>query len=83
MPRYHFHVHDGHDLLDDIGTDLPDIVLARREAIRYAGKLLEEGAGAIRAGSEWRMNVTDHTGLLLFQLDFSVSPSPAAQAFDR
>lgn len=78
MPRYHFNVHDGSDLIDKDGTVLPDIVFARREAIRLAGKLLELGAGSINPGSEWRMDVTDDAGLLLFQLDFTVSQSPAA-----
>ncbi len=80
MPRYHFNVHNGEELIDRVGTELPNIVFARREAIRFAGKLLDEGAGDILPGNEWRMDVTDVSGLILFQLDFNVSQSPAAAA---
>ena len=47
MPRYHFNVYDGVTLLDKKGVELPDTMFARREAIRYAGVLLEEGARAV------------------------------------
>ena len=79
MPRYHFNVHDGRDVPDVDGTELPDLVFARREAIRMAGSLLEEGARDILPDSEWGMEVTDGTGLILFQLDFNVHQSPAVQ----
>ena len=79
MPRYHFNVYDGVDMPDVDGTELPGIVLARREAIRLAGRLLEDGAGDILPGTDWQMEVTDGTGLVLFQLDFNVHQSPALQ----
>ena len=80
MPRYHFNVHDGIDIIDRIGIELPGIIFARREAVRYAGTLLEQGAGKILPGADWRMEVMDHTGLLLFRLDFNVAASPAAES---
>lgn len=79
MPRYHFNVYDGVDMPDEDGTELPGLVFARREAIRLAGSLLEEGAGDILPGSEWRMEVTDGTGLVLFRLDFNIHQSPSVQ----
>lgn len=75
MPRYHFNVYDGVILLDKKGVELPDEMFARREAIRYAGTLLEEGARLESLGSEWRMEVTDGDGLIQFRLDFFVTPS--------
>lgn len=77
MPRYHFNVYDGVNLLDKTGIELPDATFARREAIRYAGSLLEESAAQDSLTNEWRMEVTDETGLILFRLDFFVTPSPA------
>lgn len=55
MPRYHFNVYDGVTLLNKKGVELPDMMFARREAIRYAGVFLEEGARLESLGSEWRM----------------------------
>ena len=77
VPRFHFNVYDGIELLDNAGVDLPDTNFARREAIRYAGTLLEDGAKKNSLGDEWRMEVTNDVGLVLFRLDFQVSESPA------
>lgn len=80
MPRYHFNVYDGVTLLDKKGVVLPDTKFARREAIRFAVVLLEEGARLESLGLEWRMEVTNDTDLILFRLDFFITPS--AQAND-
>ena len=79
MPVFHFNVFDGVTIIDKEGSELPDMTFARREAIRYSGALLEEGfdkGGDF--GKEWRMEVTDGAGLILFRLDFHVSDAPAA-----
>ncbi|MFB0493088.1 hypothetical protein ABIE45_005674 [Methylobacterium sp. OAE515] len=83
VPRYHFNVYDGVVLLDKKGVELPDTIFARREAIRYAGVLLEEGARLESLGQEWRMEVTDGKELILFRLDFFVTLSPAVSSLDR
>ncbi|WP_264051563.1 DUF6894 family protein [Methylobacterium flocculans] len=83
MPRYHFNVYDGVILLDKKGVELPDDMFARREAIRYAGVLLEEGARLESLGREWRMEVTDGTELILFRLDFFVTPSAAVSSSEK
>lgn len=77
MPCYHFNVYDGVQIIDKVGTELPDVRFARREAIRYAGSLLEDAAAKDGLGQEWRMEVTDGAGLILFRLDFLVTDSPA------
>jgi len=82
VPRYHFNVYDGVTLLDKKGVELPDTMFARREAIRYAGVLLEEGARLESLGSEWRMEVTDGSDLILFRLDFFVTPSPVMRRLE-
>lgn len=78
MPRYHFNVYDGETVIDDTGVELPDLVFARREAIRHSGELLEDAGRLGVLGEEWRMEVTDSNGLILFSLNFVVTASPAA-----
>jgi hypothetical protein len=73
MPRYYFNICDGVDILDDVGTELPDAVFARREAIRYSGAILEDEAERLSLGEEWRMELLDNTGLMLFCLNFMVT----------
>lgn len=74
MPRYFFDVHDGTNLRDEEGTELPDLDAARRIAIQYAGALLEECGHRLGFGESWCLEATDEARRVLFQLDFRVSP---------
>ena len=76
MPRFHFHVHDGCSVMDTEGTELPDPQAARLEAMRIAGDILKHDAHRVALGEDWRIEVTDATGLILFQMTFLVVESP-------
>lgn len=76
MPRYHFNTHDGQVSIDELGTELPDEMAARYEAIRMAGKILDDDKRRLATGGDWFMEVTDRHGLVLFRLDFHVTGSP-------
>lgn len=73
MPRYFFNVHDGVDLYDEEGTELPDLDTARRIAVQYAGALLEESGQRLGFGATWTLEATDEARTVLFHLDFRVS----------
>ena len=77
MPRYHFHIHDGRTIIDTDGLELADAAQARRMAIRISGQYFEDEADFIALGEEWRMEVTDARGLILFRLDFVVTNAAA------
>ena len=70
MPRYYFHVHDGEDCPDLVGTELADDAAARAEAIVTAGSLLRE-LGSNFWGADWSMNVQTETGVPVCELRFS------------
>lgn len=76
MPRFHFNVYDGQSLPDREGTDLPDSTTARLRAIEHAGEILQDDASRIGLGEDWRMEVTDERGVILFRLDFVVMEAP-------
>lgn len=77
MPRYYFHIHDGRSIIDRDGMELPDVAQARRMAIRLTGQFFEDEAELVSLGEEWRMEVTDGQGLILFRLDFVVTSAAA------
>ena len=79
MARYFFHIHDGRSILDKVGEELPSHSVARQEAIRYAGRVLDEEAHLL--GKAWSMEVTDENDQLLFRLEFHVAVTPVAQPF--
>lgn len=76
MPRFHFNICDGVCTRDCEGTDLPDWQAARLEAIRRAGEVLSREADRIALGEDWRIEVTDHHGLVLFHMSFLVIEAP-------
>jgi hypothetical protein len=71
MPRYFFHVRDGHDMPDDTGTELPDDDAARAEAVVLAGSLLRDLGGQFWSGTDWFMQVVREDGKQVCELEFS------------
>lgn len=76
MPRYYFNVFDNRSFPDSDGLELPDPAAAQVLAIHHAGEILQSDARRIAPGQDWRMEVTDERGLVLFRLDFGVTASP-------
>lgn len=82
MPRYFFHVMDGASMRDQEGTELPDVYTAQAEAIRLSGEVLRDMGARFWDGTEWRLEVADEAGQVLFTLRFSAEewlpqPGPA------
>lgn len=83
MPRYFFHVADGKALIDEEGTELPDIYTAQGEAIRMSGEILRETGAKFLNNIEWRLDVADESGKVLFRLRFSAEEAPDMPATPR
>lgn|GEM_PF-665650 len=79
MPRFFFNVYDGVSSLDDSGTILLDWQQARIEAIRLTGAIFLDQAKQVALGEDWRIEVTDEGGLVLFRFDFISIMSPATE----
>ncbi|MCE4226596.1 hypothetical protein HCU64_22905 [Methylobacterium sp. C25] len=77
MPRYHLNVIDESTFLDRDGAEFSDPQAAQIAAIAYAGEFIADRAKRANVGTHWRMEVTDALGLILFRLDFHITPSPA------
>lgn len=71
VTRYFFNILDGTATRDLDGTDLPDIYVAQAEAIRLAGEILRDMGGRFWNDAEWRLEVSDESGQVLFVLRFS------------
>lgn len=68
MPRYHFDSVDGRRDADPDGIDLPNDHAARSMAVRYAGEVLVSDPATLWRRGQWRVEVTDDDGVLLFTL---------------
>ena len=78
MPRYFFHVIDGHDIPDLEGVELPDRSAARAQAIRASGEILRDMGQDFWNGTKWRMEVADDRGQVMFVLRFAAEEAGAA-----
>lgn len=83
MSLYRFQVFDGRSEVQPDTLELPDLEAARREGIRRAGATLVLDAHIINPENNWRLDVSDDRGTLLFRYDFAVTVSPAGQAARR
>lgn len=79
MPRYFFDIRDGRDIIDDDGTELPDLNAARVAAVNFAGEALADVGGEFWVDDhEWRVDVSDEDRVLLFTLVFMAVEAPRA-----
>ena len=62
MPRYFFHVIDGKEMLDTVGTVLAGEAEARAEAIVVSGEMLKDLGGTFWNHGEWQVRVVDEAG---------------------
>jgi hypothetical protein len=68
MPRYFFNFKDGQLLLDNEGTELPDLDAARAQAIIASGTMLHDQGAKFWQDRDWHMWVTDEAGTIVCAL---------------
>jgi hypothetical protein len=72
MPRYFFNITQGKlPRPADEGMQLPNHEAAWEEATTTCGEMIKELDGKLKAGPEWRMEVTTESGAVLYRLRFS------------
>ena len=79
MQTFVFTVHDG-ELNEPFELALPDAHAAKAEAARCMASLLAEEPGQLWDPMGWRLSVSDHNGLTLFELYAWMSEAPALGA---
>jgi hypothetical protein len=83
VARYHFQVRtESHVALTET-ADLQGAHEARVEAARRIGVLLHDHAHQLWADEEWRMDVTDERGLILFTIQVSTMDCAATLGSKR
>jgi hypothetical protein len=78
MARYFFNISQGElPRQADEGMELADDEAAWEEATAACGEMIKELDGKLKAGPEWRMEVTNESGAVVYRLRFS------AEAYDK
>lgn len=68
MARYFFHIVEDGDKVDAVGADYPSAEVARMEAVRFAGRVLENEPERVWKGAELRVEATDIWDTVLFTI---------------
>jgi hypothetical protein len=81
VPRYHIEVRTESHVATTLDVDRDDVESLRVEMARFVGQLLSDHASQIWVDKEWRVDVTDEKGFILFVLDISTASSAATMSF--
>lgn len=66
MALYYFHLTDRDAVVDDEGVELSTLDAARCLAAEFFGSAIRDAGMAFFADHDWRLEVTDGRGLVLF-----------------
>ncbi|QIJ74473.1 hypothetical protein GU700_07700 [Methylobacterium sp. NI91] len=80
MPRYFFNANDGLNITDDVGLECASLDAALREAVRYAGSLLQESGNRPSLGDTWSLEVTEEATASTFCIDLQIRSCVASAA---
>ena len=68
--RLYFHLQDGTETIrDEDGVEVPDVAVARAEALRTIHEMRREHAARLHDWTGWKLAVADDSGAVLFSLD--------------
>lgn len=73
MPRYHFNLYEGREILDHEGTDLADLQAAQDEALRFVGELLIADGKRLASNRGCCLVVKDEHDVTRFRLDVTLT----------
>ena len=76
MPKFYFNT-EGQ--VDDEGTELESLAIAKCQAIKMAGEIICDEAESFWEKAEWTLTVSNEAGLTLFQLSIVGTESPAVR----
>ena len=83
MPIYHIALRTESHVGETLEIDRTDLTALRVELARFVGELLKDHAEQIWADQDWRVDVTDANGLILYLMQIQASETPATMVLKR
>lgn len=80
MARYNIELRTQDRVWETLTVEKEDHTALRQEVARFMGELLRDHADQIWVDEEWRLDVTDERGLILFVMHLFVTNSAALSA---
>lgn len=82
MASYRIELRTDARVWDSLHVESADLYGLRLEMARFVGELLRDHAAQLWADQEWRVDVVDDQGLILFVMQILVSDSAATMHLD-
>jgi hypothetical protein len=82
MARYFFHSQTDTRFTDEEGVEFATPQEARAQAIVTCGEMMRDAPAAFWGSRPWSVTVTDHAGLIMWELSIGGQASAASEAFD-
>lgn len=73
MATYHINIRTESHIADTVELEMDDLTELRLELARFVGELLKDHAELIWADQEWRVDVTDQAGVIIYVLHLSAA----------
>lgn len=83
MPRFKIDLRTDSHIADTLAVERDDQNALRIEVAKFVGETLRDHAMQIWVDEEWRVDVTDESGLILFVLHICATNAPAAKKLSR
>lgn len=81
MPRYFIGLRSETHLNETLQVERDDLTSLRIELARFVGDLLKEHAAVVWEDRDWRVDVTDENGLILFVMEIQASDTAATRPY--
>ncbi len=83
MAQYHIELRTEDRVWDTLDVESGDVGALRIEMARFVGELLKDHAEKVWIDEEWRIDVTDDAGLILFVMQIMASDTAATMPLRR
>ncbi len=77
MAHYNIELRTAGQVWETVPVESDDVTALRIELAKFVGELLKDHADKIWADEDWRVDVTDEEGLILYVMHLSATDSAA------
>lgn len=77
MAKYNIELRSAGQVWETVPVEMEDVEKLRIEMAEFVGELLKDHAHKIWADQDWRVDVTDETGLILYVMHISATDAAA------
>jgi hypothetical protein len=77
MPNFNIELRSANKVWETLEVERDDVAALRVEMARFVGQLLRDHAEQVWADGEWRVDVTDEAGLILYVLHIAATDNAA------